>query len=204
MKEDLRQNFIDAAARLFAEEGFEKVTIRKIASLAGGNSAMISYYFGNKSGLYLEVLRFLFSEYDNKLKIIIQEDKGSLGELKSFLKAIHSLYEECPYFTSIISHESGKPSDEFKKALVEHENRHGGDYLCNLLSSGIESGEIRSDIDPKYMARIVSLLANYFKIAMELLAIMCPQCDISTEIYFEHVSKIIFTGLAKEKIDKTS
>ena len=54
------------------------------------------------------------------------------------------------------------------------------------------------------MARIVSLLANYFKIAMELLAIMCPQCDISTEIYFEHVSKIIFTGLAKEKIDKTS
>lgn len=198
MKEDLRQKLINAAMKLFSEEGFEKVTIRKIAFQAGGNSAMISYYFGNKAGLYLDVLRYLFNEYDRKLKIAVQENVGSLSELECFLKAVHEINKEFPYLTSIIAHESGNPSEEFRKALLEHENRHSGDYLYNVLLPGMKSGEIRSDIDPKYMARIVSLLANYFKIPMELLAIMYPDSEICTDKYFEQIAKLLFSGLSNK------
>ena len=38
--------------RLFAEHGFAKTSIRQIAQAAGANVAAISYYFGNKAGLY--------------------------------------------------------------------------------------------------------------------------------------------------------
>lgn len=44
-----------AAARLFAEYSYDTVGIRDIAREAGVNSAMISYYFGGKSGLHQEI-----------------------------------------------------------------------------------------------------------------------------------------------------
>jgi len=53
-----RERLLHAALRLFAAQGFAKTSIREIASTAGVNIAAISYYFGDKAGLY----RTLFTE----------------------------------------------------------------------------------------------------------------------------------------------
>lgn len=50
-----REIIFEAAARLFAEYSYDTVGIRDIAREAGVNSAMISYYFGGKSGLHKEI-----------------------------------------------------------------------------------------------------------------------------------------------------
>lgn len=47
-----RARLLDAALRLFAEHGFSKTSIRQIAEAASVNTALISYYFGDKKGLY--------------------------------------------------------------------------------------------------------------------------------------------------------
>ena len=47
-----RQRLLLAALRLFAEHGFAKTSTREIALAAGTNIAAISYYFGDKAGLY--------------------------------------------------------------------------------------------------------------------------------------------------------
>lgn len=49
---DSRARLLDAALRLFAEQGFAKTSIRQIAEAASVNTALISYYFGDKKGLY--------------------------------------------------------------------------------------------------------------------------------------------------------
>ncbi len=51
-KIDRRQQLLDVAERLFAEEGYEAVSIRKLASEAGVNVAMVGYYFGSKDKLF--------------------------------------------------------------------------------------------------------------------------------------------------------
>ena len=47
-----RERLLLAAMRLFAEQGFGNTSTREIALAAGTNIASISYYFGDKAGLY--------------------------------------------------------------------------------------------------------------------------------------------------------
>ena len=52
---EARGQLLLAALRLFAEKGFSKTSTRDIAQAAGANVASISYYFGDKAGLYRSV-----------------------------------------------------------------------------------------------------------------------------------------------------
>ena len=49
---EARERLLHTALRLFAEKGFAKTSTREIAQTAGVNVASISYYFGDKAGLY--------------------------------------------------------------------------------------------------------------------------------------------------------
>ena len=50
--EQSRERLLLAAMRLFGEQGFSKTSTREIAQAANANVAAISYYFGDKAGLY--------------------------------------------------------------------------------------------------------------------------------------------------------
>lgn len=54
---ETRVRLVQAATRLFAREGFSKVTVRDICEKAGANVAAVNYHFGGKTGLYEEILR---------------------------------------------------------------------------------------------------------------------------------------------------
>ncbi|BDU68574.1 TetR family transcriptional regulator [Geothrix oryzae] len=58
---DTRQRLIEAAILTFAEKGFDGAGIREIAQRAKANSALVTYHFSGKEGLYLECLRFIFA-----------------------------------------------------------------------------------------------------------------------------------------------
>jgi len=55
---DARLRLKAAGLRLFAEHGFQKTSVRALARAARVNVAAVSYYFGDKTGLY----RALFTE----------------------------------------------------------------------------------------------------------------------------------------------
>src|SRR5229473_4084962 len=52
-----RDKLIEAAGHVFAERGYRAATIREICRRAGANIAAVNYTFGDKMGLYTEVLR---------------------------------------------------------------------------------------------------------------------------------------------------
>lgn len=52
-----REKLIEAAGQIFAERGYQAATIREICKKAGANVAAVNYTFGDKLGLYTEVLR---------------------------------------------------------------------------------------------------------------------------------------------------
>ncbi|HUK37225.1 MAG TPA: CerR family C-terminal domain-containing protein [Vicinamibacterales bacterium] len=54
---ETRDRLLKASAQLFAERGFKKVTVRDICRAARANVAAVNYHFGDKTGLYREVLQ---------------------------------------------------------------------------------------------------------------------------------------------------
>lgn len=47
-----REQLLDAAEELFAQHGFDGVTVRQVATLAGTDVALPNYYFGSKQGMF--------------------------------------------------------------------------------------------------------------------------------------------------------
>jgi AcrR family transcriptional regulator len=54
---ETRDRLLKAAERLFADRGFKKVTVREICRAARANVAAVNYHFGDKLGLYREVMQ---------------------------------------------------------------------------------------------------------------------------------------------------
>jgi AcrR family transcriptional regulator len=63
-----RTRLLEAAAGLFAAQGFHGTTVREIAARAGVNLAAGNYHFGSKRALYLEVLRAHFARVEAQMR----------------------------------------------------------------------------------------------------------------------------------------
>jgi AcrR family transcriptional regulator len=55
--QETRSRLLRVSERLFADRGFKDVTVREICRAARANVAAINYHFGDKLGLYREVLQ---------------------------------------------------------------------------------------------------------------------------------------------------
>lgn len=57
-----RGSILDAAERLFAERGFEAVSLQQIGDAAGLSRGTPGYFFGSKQDLYVAVLKRVFAD----------------------------------------------------------------------------------------------------------------------------------------------
>ena len=58
---------LNGAIKVFGKYGFEGATTRKIASTAGTNLAVINYYYTDKKGLYLAVIKHIMDDFRGQI-----------------------------------------------------------------------------------------------------------------------------------------
>jgi AcrR family transcriptional regulator len=69
--ENARSALLAAARKLFAERGFDGVSVKEVAQATGHNPALINYHFSGKEGLYREcVMPFIGKGIANMQKIL--------------------------------------------------------------------------------------------------------------------------------------
>ncbi len=80
-----------AAERLFAERGFDGVSVRDIVQAAGANLAAVSYHFGSKTELLLSVFRRRTQEMNRERHARLREAEakhGGQAPLAEILRAL--------------------------------------------------------------------------------------------------------------------
>lgn len=77
---DTRRRLLDRASELFAERGFDAVTVREICRAANANIAAVNYHFGDKLGLYGEVVEVAIAAMRETGVAAMQAAEGARAE----------------------------------------------------------------------------------------------------------------------------
>lgn len=78
-KPDTKARVMVAARELFLERGYKGTTVRAIAASAGVDSALISYHFGSKQGLFGQSLNLLCVR-PGALDDVLRGDRAGLAD----------------------------------------------------------------------------------------------------------------------------
>ena len=92
-----RLKLMTVAEKLFAEKGFHGTSTRDLARESGMNISLISYYFGNKEGLYKAILMDFAEQAMQQLGQIVAESKSGKPTKSIYLRQmdfiIHGMIE---------------------------------------------------------------------------------------------------------------
>jgi AcrR family transcriptional regulator len=132
----VRERLLKAAMDCFLDDEYHKVSTRKIASIAETNVAMIRYYFGNKEGLFEEMIR-------DKLQPVLDVLDGPLLSNREgfaeFFRLYYRTMGEHPEFPKLIlkilALNQG-PGKRFIQQLLERGRTRGSRKLDDMKKSG--------------------------------------------------------------------
>ena len=201
---ETRDRLLDAARRLFAERGFEDVTVRELCREAGANLALVNYYFGDKLGLYLEVVNQAIAAVRefNTLALTAPEGSGAEERLRLFVRGllyrVFELRGVDRWVHRLVQHELSRPTELATRILQEAmapRIRYLADIVAELLSCPTN--------DPRVMHCVASVhglclvysrmvLADRFKAVMPDLAGDGP-FDVDDAV--AHVSAFSLAGI---------
>lgn len=168
--EPVRARLVKAALDCFLADDYHRVTTRLIAERAGANVSMIRYYFGNKEGLYEEMIRETLKPL---LDVLDGPLLASVGGFNDFLRLYYDTMSARPEFPKLIlkvlalKHGPGR---RFIQQLLERGRTRGARKVSALQSEG----RIAAGIDPDILrlsfvslAMTPMLLKDIFEEQME-------------------------------------
>ena len=85
-KENLRQEIMDAAREMFVAEGYQNVSMRKIADKIGYSATTIYLYFKDKNDLLHQICEQTFARLAGNIKAIYMLSDNPLEKLRSGLR----------------------------------------------------------------------------------------------------------------------
>jgi len=154
--EDLgaKARLMDVAAKLFAEKGLDGTSVRDIAKEAGLNLSLVSYYFGGKDGLYLELITSFAMNMKKQMEQIIamfeSEDINQESVQKILLAMVESsskIRQNHPHMGKIMQREriAGLP---FAREIYEKTFMPVGEALIQQVTKAQKKGVIRKELNP--------------------------------------------------------
>jgi AcrR family transcriptional regulator len=109
-----RDRLIEAAGHVFAERGYRATTIREICRRAGANVAAVNYTFGDKMGLYTEVLRHsVRSAQSAAMKTALDSSLSPEATIRGVIRArVMTLCQEASpdWHIRLVLHEFSQPT----------------------------------------------------------------------------------------------
>jgi AcrR family transcriptional regulator len=162
-------DILDAAERVFSEDGLRDGSLRRIAELSGYSTAAIYKFFDSKQHLVTETLNRRADEYLTEVKKAAASDGTPLERLHLIVDAAAAYFSAQKAFSSLIRQAQGGEAILGPTLAAFADDVYGRygeamEMMTDLVRKGQHSGEIRTG-DPRALAHVASVLTNEFVLA---------------------------------------
>ncbi len=188
-----RQRLLEGAADLFTQKGYAAATVREIVAAAGVTKPVLYYYFRNKEGIYLELMRGAFSKLDGLLQTSLTDQGSAAQKLATLCDRVYSLFMENVKVARVMyaiyyGPKQGAPFFDFDAYHVNFI-----EAIRRLVEEGIRTGEFRKG-KPEDMAWAIIGTIN---VAME---VHLGHAEVELgRAGLARVLKLILTGMATKE-----
>lgn len=202
-----REVILDAAEAAFAEHGFDGARIEAIAKTSGYNISLLFQYFGDKLGLYTEVLkrtdRDLTALQARVLAPLLEHDEDSMTaqRMRNFLiTVVQTLFDyllEHPRFLRIFTWEMAEGWQTYKQ-IASHLQSEDRDPFERLFQHGEQAG-LRSGFTPLIQLAMITPICQSYLASLPLYQVMLPEEDLTSQEALsrarEHLVTLIMAGM---------
>jgi TetR/AcrR family transcriptional regulator, regulator of cefoperazone and chloramphenicol sensitivity len=147
LQDETRNKLIEAAGEVFADAGYQNATVREICARAGANVASVNYHFGDKLGLYTELLKTAAGAGEVPAIEHTLDAPTPEEALRRFLHAMFrqmSRADRPSWYMKVMAHEIAQPTEALP-AVVKHVIKPKAQVLCSIVGRLID----RPPLDPK-------------------------------------------------------
>ena len=155
-----REEIINAALTLVANQGVRSMTIDRIARLVGIVPSAVYRHFAGKSEIIAAVLTMIVGRMKHNIYEVDKENKDSLFAFRNLLMRQIKLVKEFMVIPHILFSEEVYRENPSLKAQL-HDLINGFlSALAELVHKGQKQGSIRSDLDP---FRVATMFLGLFQ-----------------------------------------
>ena len=189
---------LDTAAAIMSEQGRIDVTLSELGERSGMNTALVRYYFGNKSGMMMALTeRTLLNQAMSQLDRVLALDIPADEKLALHIKGTINTYFDYP-FVNRLMHSLGTIDDgKYEKEIANKFARPIMEFQRKVLKEGEAQGIFRK-VDPKLLSFHIAGACDYLFHNLAYLNELHGIDEVSEEIkesYGEQVSSIIIQGI---------
>jgi AcrR family transcriptional regulator len=150
--EDKRRHLLDAAVRVFARKGFHATRVGDIAEEAGVAHGLLYHYFESKDQVLEAVFHENWSVLLARIASVEETDEPAADQLRHIATIVLRTWLHLPDVVRVVIREFGR-SPELAERL--RELTQPIDAIERVIARGIERGEFRKDVDPRFAAAVV-------------------------------------------------
>jgi len=146
-----KENLLQAGIKLFSARGYDGVAVDEIVDQAGCNKRMLYHYFGNKDGLYVEVLREVFGKLESLELEGTAEASTTEEAIREILTCYFAFLQQNPDFVNLLMWENLNQArflDAHPNLLSKHPILQ---RLDEILKRGRARGEIAGSPDSRHL-----------------------------------------------------
>jgi len=149
-----RVKIMEALKFLLEQKGFQDITWREIAAVAGVSEALIYQYFKTRRGLLYVVLAEYLSNYKQIIWQTLDDTHGALNKISALITGLLNVYSDNYVFARILLLEVRNFQDYYESEAYKLVREYAAKYLL-VFEEGTRSGEIRNDISPAVLRQIL-------------------------------------------------
>ncbi len=141
-----------AGVRLFAEQGFDGVSMRGAAEDAGISKAKIYHHFSSTEAPYLAILNASAAETAMLVENLADGEGGFDERLKEFARAYQHHLIDRHLSSRLLLREAFSGDEQKGKIIADQVVGNVFRRVITILRAGQESGVLREDLDPALCA----------------------------------------------------